>query len=1536
MNIVLGDVDVRARREMSDDEVVILDSGNDDPELITIVDSGEEKESEEEEGENKKEDPEEGGPPRRNRPRVIVDWICVNPICGVVDKNKLQTAKSFTIEFFCLDRDKKRKKKACAECQKRALDTQSKLTRKVLARDPGLLSELSLNAPEPPPNVATIPGSNEQSEEDSDSDSEFEVEIDAGGNEEDAVRRTLERALKDIGANFQIDSALNQLRGRGDVLDENIDEIDGAFEDVESKIAEMKENLYEHFCQETQSLPPLDIPADKPAKPLPALISLSKPTVPPATEKKGNPVPNELPQVDLVQPLKPVASTGDKPPVIVDFWHMQARDPVPSTSNTSVLVPDFRHLQPLDPAAIMQSPSISDRRPSANFAPASDTRPAPARVAPGSSLPATTASSWTSKRSLSHAPSFSSPSIVTSVTKKSPLNVSIASSSSNELGQVPNNLRDLQPFNVTPHDTILREYIPMPSPNLFPPSVTEETGSGSSTTKKVPSTVTSSSVAFAPKKALAKASSSTSASSSATSITAAAAKCANFPPSSSADAPVKGMASFIGPKGTYASPKLPAVGTLERPRLFKNQPTWAMGETMLSPWEPGTPVDLPDSDVSPEDSIYKLGFHGEVVNGEQQYTYRLLSTHQLAYSDPAVVRLPVGTRVIAPVLKYRAAGAKYYAGIVGEPPKESNHYRYLVFFDDGCATYFWHSHLRVVVYQSEDVCQEVHESNRKFMSNYLREYPDVKMVRLTPGQTLKTEWTGKWWDTQVVQIDASLAKLYFKACKRTEWIYRGNPRLQPLFVISRESKARREKSGKSYGCRRNMSLKRNDPVIEYAKKEDIERERQGIVEEGPLERVANEESEKDVGEMVKGVPKKDAFKEVSIEDIIKAKRGTEDEVAAKVVRNKTQKLLRVETGAEKVGAELVKQESAEESAKKIAEEIAEMIAEEENEIEKQEIEVESVEKIEAEPEEEIEAESNEEIETEPEEEIEVESEEEIEVESEEEVEFEPEDDFTVDIETVDELEYEPVEYGVDIMPVEEDVIEPVPVKRVVARKKTGGAKKPVSKTIDTWDYKGETKAVDVPVQDPMQYVPHACRSDYCLGPDQEYNFSEKDLPRLQFPTALMIPIVLGWKREITSHTHRGTVRKVFYTAPCGRRLRNLFETQRYLVMVNSALEIDFFCFDFRLNVRQEFQVERNLLNIPDLSYGKEIVPLSCVNSISKEYPDYVEYCRDRLPQKNVNLNLDQDFLVCCDCTDDCQNRAKCACRKLTIQSTAASPDAQINTSAGYVYRRLKDVIPTGIYECNSRCRCQKSCHNRVAQNPTRIKLQIFKTLKRGWGTRTLYDIPCGAFICIYVGYLYGTEESNIQGKHYGDEYFAELDMIETVERNKEGYESDVEDIECDEEIEEETETNATASLNYLDPKDKPVVLKGIVPSHDAKDRQTRSKGKAEGAAEKIAKNPKLTSTRKFYGKDEEVYIMDAKSIGNLGRYLNHSCSPNVFVQNCFVDTHDLRFPWVAFFALKHIPAGSELCWDYCYVVDQVEGKEIYCECGSKNCRGRLL
>ena len=98
--------------------------------------------------------------------------------------------------------------------------------------------------------------------------------------------------------------------------------------------------------------------------------------------------------------------------------------------------------------------------------------------------------------------------------------------------------------------------------------------------------------------------------------------------------------------------------------------------------------------------------------------------------------------------------------------------------------------------------------------------------------------------------------------------------------------------------------------------------------------------------------------------------------------------------------------------------------------------------------------------------------------------------------------------------------------------------------------------------------------------------------------------------------------------------------------------------------------------------------------------------------------------------------------------------------------------------------------------------------------------------------------------------------------------------------------------------------------------------------------------------------MDAHLKGNVSRFYNHSCSPNVFVQNVFLESWDVRFPWVAFFTATNIKAGTELVWDYSYEVrlsisitiirycllqvDTVENRVLHCRCGSDECRHRLL
>jgi len=82
----------------------------------------------------------------------------------------------------------------------------------------------------------------------------------------------------------------------------------------------------------------------------------------------------------------------------------------------------------------------------------------------------------------------------------------------------------------------------------------------------------------------------------------------------------------------------------------------------------------------------------------------------------------------------------------------------------------------------------------------------------------------------------------------------------------------------------------------------------------------------------------------------------------------------------------------------------------------------------------------------------------------------------------------------------------------------------------------------------------------------------------------------------------------------------------------------------------------------------------------------------------------------------------------------------------------------------------------------------------------------------------------------------------------------------------------------------------------------------------------------------DTYTIDAQFFGSVGRFLNHSCSPNLTKTMVFVDSHDARMPRVAFFANGDIEPMTELCYDYGYSEGKVEGREkIKCLCGAPNC-----
>lgn len=261
------------------------------------------------------------------------------------------------------------------------------------------------------------------------------------------------------------------------------------------------------------------------------------------------------------------------------------------------------------------------------------------------------------------------------------------------------------------------------------------------------------------------------------------------------------------------------------------------------------------------------------------------------------------------------------------------------------------------------------------------------------------------------------------------------------------------------------------------------------------------------------------------------------------------------------------------------------------------------------------------------------------------------------------------------------------------------------------------------------------------------------------------PLLCGWERQVVKTK---TKKIIFYKAPCGRRLRNIIELHEYLRKTNCALGVECFDFDVNLHALSEYVVEKAIFTIPDISEGQEGIPVPCVNYFDDTRPPPLKYSAVRIPTDGVTLNTDEEFLCGCDCEDDCLDKLKCACQMLTIKGAKYGNPNLPKEQVGYQYKRLFEQVRIGIYECNSRCKCSKTCLNRVVQVPLSNKLQLYKTNNRGWGLRATSDIPRGTFICVYAGYLLTEEMANEYGGDHGDEYFADLDYIEIAEETKAG------------------------------------------------------------------------------------------------------------------------------------------------------------------------
>lgn len=200
-----------------------------------------------------------------------------------------------------------------------------------------------------------------------------------------------------------------------------------------------------------------------------------------------------------------------------------------------------------------------------------------------------------------------------------------------------------------------------------------------------------------------------------------------------------------------------------------------------------------------------------------------------------------------------------------------------------------------------------------------------------------------------------------------------------------------------------------------------------------------------------------------------------------------------------------------------------------------------------------------------------------------------------------------------------------------------------------------------------------------------------------------------------------------------------------------------------------------------------------------------------------------------------------------------------------------------IYECGPTCPCFPNCKNRVSQMPLKVHLEVFKTTDRGWGLRSWDPIRAGTFICEYAGEV--------------------IDKAKVKPGGEEG--------ENDEFVFDTTRVYDSFKWNY-----EPGLLD-----------EERSNDSDE--------NYEIPSP----------LIISAKNVGNVARFMNHSCSPNVFWQPVLYEHNNQSFLHIAFFAIGHIPPMTELTYGYGVTrSNEAEGNIVLnrkkkCLCGSSNCRG---